>query len=118
MTNHVQFDFTGRPHWSPVVRAVSAMRRRRLFATAERVYDHRHAKESPDDYDDVDLSGMEYRQLSLTDRRRHQLRLPTRSPELDILINNAGANFPEGSTSPRRQDSPARSKSTYSPRSS
>lgn len=48
----------------------------------------------PQDYD-VDLSGFEYRQLVLTDSDGIEA-LADSFTELDILINNAGANFPGG----------------------
>jgi len=48
----------------------------------------------PEDYD-VDLSGLEYRQLALTDSHGIEA-LADSFTVLDILINNAGANFPGG----------------------
>ncbi|PJK19770.1 SDR family NAD(P)-dependent oxidoreductase [Mycolicibacterium goodii] len=48
----------------------------------------------PADYD-VDLSGMDYRQLTLTDADGVDT-LAESFTTLDILINNAGANFPGG----------------------
>ena len=49
---------------------------------------------SPEDYD-VDLSGLAYRQLALSDSDGIEA-LADSFTELDILINNAGANFPGG----------------------
>lgn len=48
----------------------------------------------PQDYD-VDLSGLEYRQLTLTDAADVEV-LAGSFTALDILVNNAGANFPGG----------------------
>jgi NAD(P)-dependent dehydrogenase (short-subunit alcohol dehydrogenase family) len=51
-------------------------------------------KAQPDDYD-TDLAGMTYRQLILTDPASiHELVSATDT--LDVLVNNAGANFPGG----------------------
>jgi hypothetical protein len=52
-------------------------------------------RKSPDEYDDVDLSAMDYRQLLLTDDDGIAA-LTGSISALDILINNAGANFPDG----------------------
>ena len=46
------------------------------------------------DYD-TDLSGMTYRQLVLTDSASIDS-LAQSIPTLDVLVNNAGANFPDG----------------------
>jgi 3-oxoacyl-[acyl-carrier protein] reductase len=51
-------------------------------------------KPTPNDYD-VDLSGMTYRQLVLTDHAAIDAFAQVFST-LDVLINNAGANFPGG----------------------
>lgn len=51
-------------------------------------------KPDPADYP-VDLSGLTYRQLALTDHAGLD-RLAASFASLDILINNAGANFPGG----------------------
>jgi 3-oxoacyl-[acyl-carrier protein] reductase len=51
-------------------------------------------KAGPDDYD-VDLSGMTYRQLILTEPGSINELVSTTST-LDVLVNNAGANFPGG----------------------
>jgi len=51
-------------------------------------------KGSAGDYE-VDLSGLEYRQLEVTDRAALEA-LPGTLPALDVLVNNAGANFPGG----------------------
>ncbi|WP_310777053.1 SDR family NAD(P)-dependent oxidoreductase [Mycobacterium sp. Z3061] len=44
---------------------------------------------------DTDLSGMTYHQLQITDPVSVDA-LTGRFPELDVLVNNAGANFPGG----------------------
>jgi 3-oxoacyl-[acyl-carrier protein] reductase len=49
---------------------------------------------SPQDYD-VDLSGLSYHPLALTDRDAIEA-LAAGMDRLDILVNNAGANFPGG----------------------
>jgi 3-oxoacyl-[acyl-carrier protein] reductase len=51
-------------------------------------------KPTPRDYD-VDLSGMAYRQMMLTDRAATD-DVAGAFSTLDVLINNAGANFPGG----------------------
>jgi NAD(P)-dependent dehydrogenase (short-subunit alcohol dehydrogenase family) len=48
----------------------------------------------PQDYD-VDLSGLSYHQLALTDSDGIDALADTFS-RLDVLVNNAGANFPDG----------------------
>jgi len=49
-------------------------------------------RSSAKDYDDVDLSAFEYRQLQATDRSAVEA-LGQSIEQLDILINNAGANL-------------------------
>lgn len=94
MTNRVQFDFTGASALvtggtSGIGHATALLLRdsgARVTITG--------TKEGPQDYD-VDLSGLEYRQLALTDAGGIKA-LADSFTELDILINNAGANFPGG----------------------
>ena len=95
MTNRVQFDFTGAT--ALVTGGTSGIG----HATASLLRDSgahvtitgtRPASEA---YDGVDLAGMEYRQLALTDDHGIAA-LADSMPVLDILINNAGANFPDG----------------------
>lgn len=49
---------------------------------------------SPDDYD-VDLAGFSYRQLTLRDHSSID-DLVASIDHLDVIVNNAGANFPDG----------------------
>lgn len=95
MTNRVHFDFAGTT--ALVTGGTSGIG----YATASLLRDSGAAvtitgtRSSPDDYDDVDLSGLQYRQLSLTDDEAI-VSLAGSFEDLDILINNAGANFPGG----------------------
>jgi 3-oxoacyl-[acyl-carrier protein] reductase len=94
MTNRVQFDFTGAT--ALVTGGTSGIG----HATASLLRDSgarvtiTGTKGAPAEYD-VDLSGLEYRQLALTDSDAIRA-LADSFAELDILINNAGANFPGG----------------------
>jgi 3-oxoacyl-[acyl-carrier protein] reductase len=49
----------------------------------------------PGDYDDVDLTAFTYRQLEMRDTAAIDA-LAGRFDSLDVLVNNAGANFPDG----------------------
>ena len=94
MTNRVSFDFTDAT--ALVTGATSGIG----HATATLLRDCgaqvtiTGTKPSPQDYD-VDLVGMAYRQLDITDPAATD-ELAASFPTLDILINNAGANFPGG----------------------
>lgn len=94
MINNVQFDFTGST--ALVTGGTSGIG----HATATLLRDSgahvtvTGTKPEPEDYD-VDLSGLTYRQLALTDSAGVEA-LADSFTELDILINNAGANFPGG----------------------
>lgn len=94
MTNRVLFDFSGTSALvtggtSGIGHATASLLRdsgARVTITGTR--------SGPDDYD-VDLSGFRYRQLALTDSDGVEA-LADSFADLDILINNAGANFPGG----------------------
>lgn len=94
MTGRVSFDFTGAT--ALVTGGTSGIG----HATASLLRDSgahvtiTGTRAGPADYD-VDLSGMEYRQLTLTDTDGVDA-LADSITALDILINNAGANFPGG----------------------
>jgi 3-oxoacyl-[acyl-carrier protein] reductase len=95
MTNHIQFDFTGTT--ALVTGATSGIG----YAIATLLRDSgadvtiTGTRKSSENYEGVDLSGMDYRQLSLTDDDGIAA-LADSISVLDILINNAGANFPDG----------------------
>src|SRR5215212_10602910 len=94
MTNRVSFDFTGATALvtggtSGIGHATSTLLRdcgAQVTITG--------TKPSARDYD-VDLAGLAYRQLSVTDSTMVD-ELASSFSALDILINNAGANFPGG----------------------
>ncbi|OBI32494.1 SDR family NAD(P)-dependent oxidoreductase [Mycolicibacter sinensis] len=94
MTNRVRFDFTGST--ALVTGGTSGIG----HATATLLRDSgahvtvTGTRPGPEDYD-VDLSGLTYRQLALDDSAGIEA-LADSFTELDILINNAGANFPGG----------------------
>lgn len=94
MTNRVLFDFSGTSALvtggtSGIGHATATLLRdsgARVTITGTRA--------GAEDYD-VDLSGLRYRQLALTDTDGIAA-LADSFTNLDILINNAGANFPGG----------------------
>ncbi|KUI01189.1 oxidoreductase [Mycolicibacterium acapulense] len=94
MTNDLAFDFSGST--ALVTGGTSGIG----HATAIRLRDCGAAvtitgtKPDPSHYA-VDLSGLSYRSLDLTDASGTEA-LATEFATLDILINNAGANFPGG----------------------
>ncbi|OBI55169.1 oxidoreductase [Mycolicibacterium fortuitum] len=94
MTNRVLFDFSGTT--ALVTGGTSGIG----HATASLLRDSgaevtiTGTRGGPEEYD-VDLSGLKYRQLALTDANGIDA-LAAEFTELDILINNAGANFPGG----------------------
>jgi 3-oxoacyl-[acyl-carrier protein] reductase len=94
MTNRVSFDFTGATvlitgGTSGIGHATATLLR---DCGAEVTITG--TKPSTEDYD-VDLGGMAYRQFSVTDSVQ-AAELAASFSALDILINNAGANFPGG----------------------
>jgi 3-oxoacyl-[acyl-carrier protein] reductase len=94
MTNRVRFDFAG------VSALVTGGTSGIGYATASLLRDSgaqvtiTGTRARPEDYD-VDLSGLAYRQLVMTDIDGVEA-LADSFTELDVLINNAGANFPGG----------------------
>ena len=94
MTARVSFDFTGTR--ALVTGATSgighAVARLMLDSGAAVTITGTHA--SAEDYD-TDLTGLAYRQLVLTDPDSVAA-VASEITELDVLINNAGANFPDG----------------------
>ena len=94
MTNQISFDFSGTAvlvtgGTSGIGHAVAA-----TFAAAGAAVTITGTRGGPDDYD-IDLGGLSYRQLEMTDP--HSIDALVASLDtLDVLVNNAGANFPGG----------------------
>ena len=94
MTARVSFDFTGTEALitggtSGIGHATAV-----LFRGAGARVTITGTKPRPDDYD-TDLTGMTYRQLILRDTDSID-ELISATSTLDVLVNNAGANFPGG----------------------
>jgi NAD(P)-dependent dehydrogenase (short-subunit alcohol dehydrogenase family) len=94
MTARVSFDFTGTQALitggtSGIGHATAV-----LFRDAGAQVAITGTKPAATDYD-VDLSGMDYRQLQMTDHDSVDA-LAQGFIQLDVLVNNAGANFPGG----------------------
>ncbi|MFI9531760.1 SDR family NAD(P)-dependent oxidoreductase [Nocardia fusca] len=94
MTARVHFDFTGTAALvtggtSGIGHATAA-----LFRDAGADVTVTGTRPAPADYD-TDLTGMRYRQLVLTDENSIAA-LVADIGSIDVLINNAGANFPGG----------------------
>ncbi|MDG5485337.1 SDR family NAD(P)-dependent oxidoreductase [Mycolicibacterium gadium] len=94
MTACATFDFTGTTALitggtSGIGHATAA-----LFRDAGAAVTITGTKTGPADYD-TDLTGMTYRQLILTDPDSIN-QLISETSTLDVLVNNAGANFPGG----------------------
>ncbi len=94
MTAHVTFDFTGTSvlvtgGTSGIGHATAT-----LFRDAGADVTITGTKSAAADYD-TDLSGMTYQQLQITDPDSVTA-LTQRFERLDVLVNNAGANFPGG----------------------
>lgn len=94
MTAHASFDFTGTR--ALVTGATSGIGHAvaRLLCEAGATVTVTGTAESPADYD-TDLTGLDYRRLILTDPDS-VASAAAGLDELDVLINNAGANFPGG----------------------
>ncbi len=94
MTNRVDFDFTDAAvlvtgGTSGIGHAVAT-----AFAAAGAAVTVTGTRSGPGDYD-ADLGGFSYRQLEMTDP--HSVDgLVASLDRLDVLVNNAGANFPGG----------------------
>lgn len=94
MTARVRFDFTGTAALitggtSGIGHAVAT-----LFRDAGAHVTITGTKERAGDYE-ADLSGMDYQQLQITDHDSVDA-MAHRFTRLDVLVNNAGANFPGG----------------------
>lgn len=94
MTARVSFDFTGTQTLvtggtSGIGHATAS-----LFRDAGAEVTITGTKPSASDYD-IDLSGMAYHQLQITDPESIDA-LAQSFTRLDVLVNNAGANFPGG----------------------
>jgi NAD(P)-dependent dehydrogenase (short-subunit alcohol dehydrogenase family) len=94
MTNHVVYDFTGTTvlitgGTSGIGHATAV-----TFRAAGAAVTVTGTKPDPSDYD-VDLSGMTYHQVVFSDHATID-ELTQNFSALDVLINNAGANFPGG----------------------
>lgn len=94
MTNRVTFDFAGTSvlvtgGTSGIGHAIA-----RAFAEAGASVTVTGTRASPADYD-VDLSAFTYRQLQMRDPVAVDA-LAGQLTALDVLVNNAGANFPDG----------------------
>lgn len=94
MTARVTFDFTGTSVLITGATSGIGHTVALLFRDAGAEVTVTGTKRAVSDYD-TDLSGMTYRQLSLTDPDSIST-LARDITELDVLINNAGANFPGG----------------------
>lgn len=94
MTARVTFDFTGTQALITGGTSGIGYATATLFRDAGATVTITGTKETPDDYD-TDLTGMNYRQLILTEQGSIDELVSTTST-LDVLVNNAGANFPGG----------------------
>jgi 3-oxoacyl-[acyl-carrier protein] reductase len=94
MTARATFDFTGT--YVLITGGTSGIGHATalLFRDAGATVTITGTKDGPDDYD-TDLTGMTYRRLILTDSSSID-ELVTATSTLDVLVNNAGANFPGG----------------------
>lgn len=94
MTARATFDFTGTKALITGGTSGIGHATATLFRDAGATVTITGTKAGPGDYD-TDLTGMTYRQLILTDRDSIN-ELVSATSTLDVLVNNAGANFPGG----------------------
>lgn len=94
MTARATFDFTGTKALITGGTSGIGHATATLFRDAGATVTITGTKAGPDDYE-TDLTGMTYRQLILTDRDSIN-ELVSATSTLDVLVNNAGANFPGG----------------------
>ena len=94
MTARATFDFTGTETLITGGTSGIGHATATLFRDAGAAVTVTGTKADPGEYD-TDLSGMTYRQLILTDKDSIN-ELVSATSTLDVLVNNAGANFPGG----------------------
>lgn len=94
MTARATFDFTGTEALITGGTSGIGHATALLFRDAGAAVTVTGTKAGPGDYD-TDFTGMTYRQLILTDTRSIA-ELVSATSTLDVLVNNAGANFPGG----------------------
>jgi 3-oxoacyl-[acyl-carrier protein] reductase len=94
MTARATFDFTGTEALITGGTSGIGHATATLFRDAGATVTVTGTKAGPDDYD-TDLTGMTYRRLILTDTNSID-ELVSATNTLDVLVNNAGANFPGG----------------------
>ncbi|HZQ31028.1 MAG TPA: SDR family oxidoreductase [Mycobacterium sp.] len=94
MTARVTFDFTGTTVLVTGATSGIGHATARLFRDAGADVVVTGTKAAPDSYS-TDLDGMQYRQLRLDDHESVD-ELVASIEHLDVLVNNAGANFPRG----------------------
>ncbi|MGZ5379778.1 MAG: SDR family NAD(P)-dependent oxidoreductase, partial [Mycobacterium sp.] len=94
MTARATFDFTGTQALITGGTSGIGHATATLFRDAGAAVTVTGTKAGPDEYD-TDLTGMTYRQLILTETSSID-ELVSATSTLDVLVNNAGANFPGG----------------------
>ena len=94
MTARATFDFTGTETLITGGTSGIGYATATLFRDAGATVTITGTKAGPGDYD-TDITGMTYRQLILTDTNSID-ELVSATGTLDVLVNNAGANFPGG----------------------